>query len=383
MEVYLDNAATTRIDARVLHKMNDIQNNIYANASSSHKQGRIAYYEIEKAREICAAFINAKPEQIFFTSGGTESDNWALKGAFEARRESSLLLTSAVEHHAVLNCAEYLKTQECSVNYIPVDSNGELNTEVYREYLKDKPFLVSIMTANNEIGNIYDIKQLCAHAHEAGSLFHIDAVSAFGKIIIDVTQTDVDMMSVSAHKFHGPKGIGFLYVRQPQMLSAIMHGGSQENGMRGGTYNTPAIAGMGEAVRLLTETEPSQKTSDLKKLLREGLSEHTENVYVNGSSNTLCNILNVTFSGVDSQELLFRLNREGIYASAAAACGGNEPSHVLTASGKYKHFDACGMPYATIRFSLSKYTTQEEIEYVIQRVTTIIESIRNKKRFVI
>ncbi len=384
MQVYLDNAATTRIDEQVLRRMNEIQNNTFANASSSHKLGRIAYFEIQKARKICADYINAKPEQIFFTSGGTESDNWALNSAvYDKSSSMPLIITDDVEHHAVLNCLKHMQHRGlCRLKTLPVDINGDINREIYKEYLKKQPVLVSIMTANNEIGNVYDIKGLCREAHEVGSLFHTDAVAAFGKTDIDVNNTNVDFMSVSAHKFYGPKGMGFLYVKNPEKISPFILGGSQEEGLRAGTYNTPAIVGMGEAVRQISSRDDEERIVEMKEMLLYRMKANIPNMYYNGSSNTLGNILNVTIPQIESDELMLRLAMKEIYASSGAACNSKEKSHVLKAMGKYNEYDKYKIPYATIRFSLGKDNNTEQIIYTVECVSESVNEMREKRSFV-
>ena len=375
--IYMDNAATTAVSPAVLEKMLPYFTDFYGNASSIHSTGRDARRALEEARRKVAEVLNCKPNEVYFTSGGSESDNWAIKGtAFAQRKKGNHIITSAIEHHAVLHTCQWLEKQGFTVTYVPVDEFGQVNPADVEKAITDQTILISIMAANNEIGTLQPIKEIAAIAHQHKVLFHTDAVQAVGAIPVDVQDIGCDMLSLSAHKFHGPKGVGALYVKQGTRIDNFIHGGAQERGKRATTENIPGTVGLAEAITLAAQNleEKSARIAGLRDQLIEGLTA-IPYVRLNGHrTNRLPNNCNISIRFVEGEALLLRLDLAGIAASSGSACtsGSLDPSHVLLAIG-LPHEIAHG----SLRFSLSDTTTQEEVDYVLKTLPGIVEVLRS------
>ncbi len=374
MKVYLDNGATTKVADEVAVKMRMMLTEKYGNPSSLHEFGEEAKEEMDKARKIIAKKINALPEEIVFTSGGTEADNLAIRGIVYAyRRKGNHIITSKIEHPAVLKTCEDLKKMGFNVTFLDVDSEGFVDLDILRKAITDDTILVSIMHANNEIGTIQDIKTIGEICKEKGVFFHTDAVQSFTKVPVDVKGMNVDLLSLSSHKIHGPKGVGALYVRKGLQIKPLFTGGSHENKMRAGTENVPGIVGFAEAVKLAKDDDLI-RMKELRDMLIKGIEENVSDVYLNGPrEKRLVNNINLAFKYIEGESFLFHLADKGIAVSTGSACSSHslEPSHVLLAIG-LKPEDAHG----SIRFTLSRYTTKEEIEYTIKNVKELAESLR-------
>ena len=372
----MDNAATTAVSPIVLEKMLPYFTEIYGNASSIHGTGRDARKALEDARRRVAAVLNCKPNELYFTSGGSESDNWAIKGvAFANRKRGNHIITSSIEHHAVLHTCQWLEKQGFTVTYLPVDEFGRVNVKDVEDAITDQTILISVMAANNEIGTLQPIKEIAKVAKQHKVYFHTDAVQAVGAIPIDVQDIGCDMLSLSGHKFHGPKGVGALYIRQGTRIDTFMHGGAQERGKRATTENIPGIIGLAAAIELATE-KLEQKSARISSL-RDQLIDHlTALPYVrlNGHrTERLPNNVNISVRFVEGESLLLRLDLAGIAASSGSACtsGSLDPSHVLLAIG-LPHEIAHG----SLRLSLSDTTRQEDIDYVLSVLPGIIDDLR-------
>ena len=375
--IYLDNAATTAVSQEVLEKMLPYFTQHFGNASSVYDTGRDARKALEEARRAVADSLHAKPSEIYFTAGGSESDNWAIKGAAYAHQgKGKHIITTQIEHHAVLHTCEYLEKQGFEVTYLPVDEYGLVTAAQVEKALRPDTILISIMAANNEIGTVMPIAEIGRMARECKVLFHTDAVQAIGAMEVDVEEWHVDMLSLSAHKFHGPKGVGALYIRNGVRLDNFIHGGAQERGRRAGTENVAGIVGLGEAIRLATLDLPAhvQKVSALRDALIKGILEHIPEVRLNGHpAKRLPGNVNVSIRYIEGEAMLLRLDMAGIAASSGSACtsGSLDPSHVLLAIG-LPHEIAHG----SLRFSLSGDTTREEVDEVIRILPGIIKTLR-------
>ncbi len=379
--VYLDNNATTRVAPEVMEEMLPFFSDLYGNPSSMHTFGGQVHGKIEQARKSVASLIGALPEEIIFTGCGTESDNTALMSAVESFPRKKHVITSRVEHPAVLNFCRHLGRKGYRITYIPVNSLGQLDMEMLLKSLDEDTALVSVMYANNETGVIFPIKEIGELLRERGILFHTDAVQAAGKVPIDLKTLPVDMLSISGHKLHASKGIGVLYVRKGTRFSPFVIGGHQENGRRAGTENVASIVGLGKACELAQryQEDEMQYLSGLRNRLESGLLECCPDVRVNGDTdNRLPNTTNISFEYVEGEAILLRLNEYNVCASSGSACtsGSLEPSHVLR---------AMGVPYTavhgSIRFSLSRYNTDEEIDKVISLMPMIIKELRQLSPF--
>lgn len=375
-KIYLDYSATTPISLSVKNAMTPYFTEYFANADSLYDWGRQCAYAVDGARRTIASLISAKPEEIFFTSGGSESDNWAIKGiAFANKNKGNHIITSQIEHPAVMNTCKWLENNGFEVTYLPVDKNGLISEETLSNAIKDTTVLISVMTVNNEIGTIQPICSLAKIAKEKGVYFHTDAVQAVGYENINVKETNVDAMSLSAHKFFGPKGIGILYIKKGTRIDKLIHGGHQELAMRGGTTNVPLIVGMAQALKdcMSNSNECNVKVGQLKDRFEKRILSEIPNTYVNGGCNRVSHNCNITFVGVEASVLLFRLDMEGVFASAGSACssGSVEPSHVLKAIG-LSDADA----KSTLRFSFSTLTTDEEIDRAIEIIKKCVNSLR-------
>lgn len=374
--IYLDNNATTRTLPEVLQKMAPYFTDFYGNASSIHTFGGSNKHAIEKARGQVAKLLNAEPEEVIFTSGGTEGDSSAIFAAVNSSRQKKHIITSAVEHPAVLEACKYLASRGYRLDIIGVDEKGRFNMEQYKSVLDEDTALVTTMWANSETGTIFPVKEIAKLAHAKGALFHTDAVQAAGKIPTDVKDIDADFVSISSHKINGPKGTGALYVKKGTHFMPFMRGGHQENLRRAGTENVPNIVGFGYAAELAKQHLPEYQTQvkTLRDLLEKELLTQIPDTKINGDvENRLPNTLNVSFGYIEGESILMFLDEEGICASSGSACttGSLEPSHVLRAMGVPFQF-----AHGSIRFSLSRFTTLEEIKTVIKVLPGIVARLR-------
>lgn len=376
--IYMDNAATTAVSQEALETMIPFFRENFGNPSTIYSVGRNAKKELEIARERVAKALGASPKEIFFTSCGTESDNWAIKGvAFEGlKKGKNHIITSKIEHHAVLHTVQYLEKKGFDVTYLDVDSQGLVNPKDVENAITEKTALVTIMYANNEIGTIEPIEEIGKICKDKGVLFHTDAVQAVGHVPIDVKKQNIDMLSLSAHKFHGPKGIGALYIRKGVRIETFMEGGAQESGKRAGTENTAEIAALGKAIETAC-TEIEEKNSKLIKKRDKLISEllKIERSRLNGHrEKRLPGNVNISFEGIEGESLLLLLDMAGICASSGSACtsGSLDPSHVLLAIG-LPHEIAHG----SLRLSLDESNTDEEIDFVIAEVSKAVKRLRD------
>lgn len=378
MQVYADNAATTRLSKTALDAMMPYLTDIYGNASSLYRIGQEAHHGVQAAREKIAKALNAQTSEIYFTSGGSEADNWAIKGVAElmAKKGKKHIITSSFEHHAVLHTVKRLEEQGFEITYLPVYENGIVHVQDVRDAIREDTALVTIMYANNEIGTIQPIPEIGAVCHEKGVLFHTDAVQAAGHVPLDVKAQNIDLLSMSAHKFHGPKGIGALYCKQGVRLPNLIEGGAQERGRRAGTESVYAMVGMAAALEesCAHMEENAAKMQKLRDRLIDGLLK-IEASHLNGDwQNRLPGNVNVSFEGVEGESLLLYLDMKGVSASSGSACtsGSLDPSHVLLAIG-LPHEIAHG----SLRLSLCESNTEEEVDYIIACVPEIIERLRS------
>lgn len=380
--IYLDNAATTKVSEGVLAAMLPYFCETYGNPSSIYEFSMQSKKAMVAAREEIAAIIGAEPSEIYFTSGGSEADNWALCGIAEALGSKGRhIITTKIEHHAVLHACEWLEKKGWRVSYIGVDENGMIKLDQLQQAISSETVLISVMAANNEIGTIQPIAQVGKLARERGIYFHTDAVQAFGHIPLNVRAMNIDLMSASAHKLNGPKGIGFLYVRQGVALPAMIRGGGQERGRRAGTENVPGIVGFGQAAREAKEAmeERAAYEADLRDYFMDEVGRRIPYVRVNGSRrNRLPNNVNFSFQFVEGESLLIMLDMQGICASSGSACtaGSLDPSHVLMALGLPEE-----VAHGSIRFTLSQETTKEEIDFVIDKMEEIVAKLREMSPF--
>lgn len=378
MKVYMDNAATTKLSPDVLNAMMPYLTDIYGNASSVHAFGREAREGVEHARNQVAAAINASPDEIFFTAGGTESDNMAIKGvAHKYAKKGKHIITTAIEHHAVLHTCEALEKEGYEVTYLPVDEDGLISVEQARAAMRDDTLLVTVMFANNEVGTIEPIAEIGALCRERNVLFHTDAVQAVCHIPIDVRAMNIDLMSISAHKFHGPKGIGALYCRKGIVLEPVIVGGAQERKRRAGTENVAGIVGLGAAIERAHKNMSADmaRVSALRDKLISGILKNIPHVKLNGHpTQRLPQNVNFSIRYIEGESILLMLDINGIAASSGSACtsGSLDPSHVLLAMG-IPHEIAHG----SLRLTLSDMTTDEEIDYVLETLTKTVKRLRD------
>lgn len=376
--IYVDNAATTKVDPRVVEAMTPYFTQVYGNPSSIYAEGREAKAAVEHAREQVATAIGADAKEIYFTGSGSEADNWAIRSAAKAlKNKGNHIITTAVEHHAVLHTCQSLEKEGYEVTYLPVDEFGRVSVQDVKNAIKDTTILITVMFANNEIGTIMPIAEIGAVAKEAGVLFHTDAVQAVGMVPIDVKELQVDMLSLTGHKFHGPKGTGALYVRKGVKLTSFITGGAQERGRRAGTENVPGIVGLGEAIELATADIPA-KSAYLTKLRDAYIKKVLDNVpyaRLNGHpTDRLPGNANISFSFIEGEGLLLFLDMKGISASSGSACtsGSLDPSHVLLAIG-LKHEEAHG----SLRTSFDMENTLEDVDTIAAAVKEIVERLRS------
>lgn len=376
-KVYLDNAATTALSPKVLEKMMPYLTDIYGNASSPHSFGQTARIGVEHAREQVARAINADPSEIVFTGCGTESDNTVLFGVAERyAKKGDHIITTNVEHHAILHSCAALEKKGIKVTYLPVVKDGLVTPEQVRNAITDKTILVSVMFANNEVGTIMPIPEIAAVCHEKGVLFHTDAVQAAGHIPIDVKAMGIDMLSISGHKFHGPKGVGVLYERKGIRLPSYIIGGEQEKGRRAGTENVAGIVGLGEALELAVTnmSETSARMTRMRDRLIEGIEATIPEVKLNGHrTKRLPNNVNFSIKYIEGESILLMLDMAGIAASSGSACtsGSLDPSHVLLALGLTHE-----VAHGSVRMTLGDDTTDEDIDYVLETLPKVAHRLR-------
>ena len=376
-KVYMDHSATTPVREEVLEAMLPYFSDRFGNAASVHTFGQEARKAVEEARETVAECIGADPTEIYFTSGGTEADNMAVKGAARAyEKKGKHIITSQIEHHAVLNCFQELEKAGFSASYLPVDENGLVEPESLRDAITPDTTLVSVMLANNEMGAVEPIAELAAITRANGIVFHTDAVQAVGRMPVDVNELNVSLLTISAHKMYGPKGIGALYIRKGTRITPLLHGGHHERNRRAGTENVPAMVGFAKAIELACEDLPTEspRLAALRDRLEAGIRERISFVRTNGSvASRLPNVLNMSFEFVEGEPLLLGLDMNGVAVSTGSACtsGSVEPSHVLR---------AMGMPPAAaqggLRFSLGRGNTEEDVDYVLEVLPEIVERLR-------
>lgn len=378
MQVYADNAATTKLSDAAFQAMLPYLKDTYGNASSLYRIGQDAHHGVQAARETVAAVLNAEPAEIYFTSGGSEADNWAIKGVAElmAKKGKKHIITTSFEHHAVLHTVKKLEQYGFEITYLPVYEDGIVKVEDVKNAIREDTALVTVMYANNEIGTVQPIAEIGAVCREKGVLFHTDAVQAAGHLAIDVKAQNIDMLSMSAHKFHGPKGIGALYCRKGIRLPNLIEGGAQERGRRAGTEAVYAVAGMAAALKEANDrmADNTAKVTALRDRLIDGLLKIDCSRLNGDRTQRLPGNVNVSFEGVEGESLLLYLDMKGISASSGSACtsGSLDPSHVLLAIG-LSHEVAHG----SLRLTLCETNTQEEVDYIISCVPEIIERLRS------
>lgn len=375
--IYLDNAATTRTAPQVVEAMLPYFTQMYGNPSSIYDMGSMGKKAVTEAREVIADSIGANVAEIYFTAGGSEADNWALIATAEAyESKGKHIITSKIEHHAILHTCDYLKKRGYEITYVGVDQDGVVDLNELEKAIREDTILISIMFANNEIGTIQPVKEIGEIARKHGVLFHTDAVQAFGQIPIDVDEMNIDMMSGSAHKLNGPKGIGCLYIRKGIKIRSFIHGGAQERGRRAGTENVPGIIGFAKAVELAKEniSDKSKKEIQLRDYLIERILKEVPHTRLNGhSEKRLPNNANFSFEFIEGESLLIMLDMAGICGSSGSACtsGSLDPSHVLLAIG-LKH----EMAHGSLRLTLSEEITKEELDFVVEKIKEIVLKLR-------
>ena len=375
--IYMDNAATTPIKEEVLEAMMPFLKEKYGNPSSIYSLGQTSKVAIEKAREQVAEAIGAKKEEIYFTASGSESDNWAIKGlAYKNKEKGNHIITSSIEHHAVLHTCQYLEKNGFEVTYIGVDKDGLVDLEELKSAIKDTTILITIMAANNEIGTIEPVKEIGEIAKSKGIVFHTDAVQAMGSIKIDVKDMNIDLLSISAHKIYGPKGIGALYIKKSLRIDPLITGGGQERNKRAGTENVPAIVGMGKAMELAYENleEHNKRLIYLRDKLIEKIEDNIDEIKLNGHrTKRLSNNVNFSFKYIEGESLLLSLDMVGIAGSSGSACtsGSLDPSHVLLNIGLTHE-----IAHGSLRLSLGDFNKEEELDYVVEELKKIVERLR-------
>jgi cysteine desulfurase len=374
---YFDNSATTKVDPRVLEAMEPYFLEHYGNPSSLHGLGRDAEEGMTSAREKVARAINSAAGEIVFTAGGTEADNMALQGYANAnRKRGNHIVTSRIEHHAILNTCEFLEREGFKVTYLPVDKFGLVDLEMLKEAVTKETLLVSVMVANNEIGTLEPIKEISEIAHDKGAVFHTDAVQSMTKVRTDVVRESIDMLSMSGHKFHGPKGIGALYLKKGLKIRPLVYGGGQERGMRSSTENVPGMIGIGRAIELgMAELDQDvTRMTGMRDRMIEGVLSEIPDSYLNGHpSKRLCNNAHFRFDGVEGESLLIYLDQQGFCVSTGSACSSRTtgPSHVLSALGLGNE-----QMHGSLRASLSKFNTMEEIDRFLEVIPGVVKKLR-------
>lgn len=378
-EIYLDNAATTPVDERVLDVILPFFREHYGNPSSIHSIGQRVRKEMNLARQAIGTIIGANASEIYFTSGGSEANNWAIKGVAEKlSNKGKHIITTKIEHHSVINTCEFLEGKGFAITYLNVDKYGFVSLDELEKSICEDTILISVMTANNEIGTIEPIRQISEIAKKHGILFHTDAVQAFGHIDIDVNLMGIDLVSASSHKINGPKGVGFLYIRKGIQLDNLIHGGMQERGSRSGTENIPGIIGFAKAAELSSD-EMNEKNRRIIRVRDYFISQITSRIpysWLNGHADIrLANNVNVGFKYIDGESLVVELSNLGIYCSSGSACdsGSVEPSHVLKAVG-LSHEDS----YACVRMTIDERITNEDVDYVVEKLSETVAAMRNE-----
>jgi len=376
-QIYFDNAATTKVDEKVLRKMLPYFIEKYGNASSQHLKGREAKEAIEKARKIIAKSINAKPREIFFTSGGTESNNWALKGLYFWNKENNTgknhIITTKIEHDCILKTCKWLEKQGAKVTYLDTDSEGFVNLNQLKNSITNKTLVVSVIHGNNEIGTVQDLKTIGKICKQKNVLFHTDACQSFTKTELDAKKMNLNLITLNAHKIHGPKGVGALYIKEGVNITPLMHGGGHERGLRSGTENVHGIVGFGKSVHIANKKDV-EKIRELRDGLIKGILK-IENVKLNGpeGEKRLCNNINISFNNIEGESIGGYLEQKGILTSTGSACSSHtlETSHVLKAIGLTPL-----QANSSLRISLSKYTTKEEVDYFLKVLPRIVNKLR-------
>jgi cysteine desulfurase len=375
--IYLDHNATTPVHPEVLEAMLPYYKDKFGNASSIHSFGRETKVALEESREKVAKFINASPSEIYFTSGGTESDNLAVKGtAFANRKKGKHIITSKIEHHAVLESCKFLEKEEFEVTYLPVDKYGLVDPDELKKAIRKDTILVSIMHVNNEVGTIQPLEELCKIAKENDAYFHTDAVQSVGKTPVDVQKLNVDMLSMSGHKIYGPKGVGAIYIRKGTRVTSWSHGGSHERSRRAGTENVPGIVGLAKAIEIAYRDmeEQSQHLKNLTETFYQKLTQTISDVILNGHmEERIPNTLNLSFKAVEGESIILSLDLKGVAVASGSACtsGTLEPSHVLSAMGISPE-----IAQSAIRFSFGRGNTMEDVEYVVGILPEIVRRLR-------
>ena len=372
--IYLDNAATTQVDIDILEQTIKYFSVDYGNASGIYKESRVAKNAIDLSRDAVANLINSSPDEIYFTAGGSESDNWAIRGLLD-KSDKKHIITTKIEHQAILNTCKYLENKGYNITYLDVDNSGFVDMDMLENSIRSDTVVISIMSANNEVGTIQDIKTACEIAHKNGVYFHTDAVQSIGKLDIDVQDLGVDMLSISSHKIHGFKGVGALYVKKGVNISPLIYGGEQESGKRAGTQNVPAIVSLGLACEKVNKNyEQRQYIRELRDYFIFQVQKNISDVIVTGDmEQRLINNVHFCFRNIDSNLLVTLLDMEGISCSIGSACmsGSIEKSHVLDAMKIDDNY-----VNGNVRFSLSKNNTMEEIDEVVQKLVRIIQNLR-------
>lgn len=375
--IYFDHAATTPVKPEVIEEMMPYYTSKYGNASSIYSIGRESKKAIEEARERVAKALGAMTREIFFTGSGSEADNWAIKGvAYSNKERGNHIITTAIEHHAVLHTCQYLESDGFEVTYLPVDENGLVTAEQVKNAIKPNTILITIMFANNEIGTIQPIAEIGKIAKENNIYFHTDAVQAIGNIPINVNELNVDLLSLSAHKFYGPKGVGALYIRKGVKITTFLHGGAQERGRRASTENVPGIVGLGKAIELATENieQYNKKLIELRDRTIEEITKKVPFIKLNGDRyKRLPGNVNFSFEFIEGESLLLMLDMKGIAASSGSACtsGSLDPSHVLLAIGL-----AHEIAHGSLRISFGDENTHEDVDYLMEVLPLIVERLR-------
>lgn len=377
MTIYFDNAATTKPRKEVIDKMLPFVTENYGNPSSIYKIARENKTAVDEARDNLAKAINAKANEIYFTAGGSESDNWALKGVADSCSDKGRhIITTAIEHHAILHTCEFLESKGFEVTYLPVDEYGIISIDDLKNAIRDDTILISVMFANNEIGSVQPIKEIGSIAREKGIVFHTDAVQALGHVPIDVEEMNIDLLSASGHKLYGPKGIGMLYIRKGIKIKPLIHGGAQERNRRAGTENVPGIVGFGEAVKLASAEleQESKRLAALRDKLIDGILSSIPHSRLNGHpQKRLPGNVNISFEFIEGESMLLLLDMKGICASSGSACtsGSLDPSHVLLAIG-LPHEKAHG----SLRLTLGHFNTEEEVDVILKELPPIVSRLR-------
>lgn len=376
-KIYLDNAATTYVSGEVMNEMLPCFNVLYGNSSSLHSFGREATTVVDIARDRISKAINAKSSEIYFTSGGTEANNWAIKGVAHANKTKGRhIIVSKIEHESILESCRQLEKEGFEVTYVGVDQTGLVSLAEIMHYIRKDTILISIMTANNEVGTIQNIKAIAQTAHENGILFHTDAVQALGAVKIDVQDMGIDLMTISSHKIYGPKGAGALFVKNGTKINNLIDGGNQERKKRGGTLNVPAIAGFGKAVEIAVRdlSVNQQKLKSIREYFIKQLVEKIDLIQINGHPyQKIQGTVSVSFNLIEGEAILLLLDMEGICVSTGSACtsGSLEPSHVLRAMGIDDE-----IAQGTIRFSFGKSISKDDVDYVIEKLVMVVNKLR-------